>query len=92
VTRNTPWAPPLVELPGGQVGHLLEWRQHESDGEWHAWVSWIQTTGEPPRHRHKVVSVQAKSLAPLEAPEAYRDVPRTMHCMDGQIRPWTRKG
>jgi hypothetical protein len=45
-------------------------------------------TGDPPRHTHKVVQVQAESLAPLEAPEAYRDVPRTIHGNDGRIRPW----
>ncbi len=72
------------------VGHLLEWRQHELDGQWRAWVSWVQTTGDPPRHRHrhKVVEVRAASLAPLEAPEAYRDVPRRMLGNDGKIRPW----
>ena len=68
--QHAPWAPPLVEMSGGQVGHLLEWRQHERDGSWHAWVSWVLTTGDPPRHQHKVVSVQAESLAPLEEPDA----------------------
>jgi hypothetical protein len=87
-SADTPWALPLVEMSGGQVGHLLEWRQHERDGSWHAWVSWVQTTGDPPRHRHKVVSVQAASLAPLEAPESYRDVPRRVLGNDGKIRRW----
>lgn len=88
--RDAPWAPPLVEMStDGIVGHLLEWRLHERDGQWRAWVSWVQTTGDPPRHRHKVVEVQAASLAPLEAPEAYRDVPRRIFGKDGQVRPWS---
>ena len=29
---HAPWAPPLVEMSGGQVGHLLAWDQHERDG------------------------------------------------------------
>ncbi len=86
--RNAPWAPPLVEMSGGQVGHLLAWDQHERDGGWHAWVSWVLTTGDPPRSRHKVVSVQAGSLAPLEEPDAYRNVPRRVLGNDGKIRPW----
>jgi hypothetical protein len=87
--QHAPWSPPLVEMSGGQVGHLLEWRQHERDGSWHAWVSWVLTTSDPPRHQHKVVSVQAGSLAPLEAPDAYRDVPRRVLGNDGKIRPWS---
>jgi hypothetical protein len=89
---SEPWSPPLVEMSGGMVGHLLEWRLHERNGEWHGWVSWIQTTGDPSRHRHKVVEVRAESLAPLEAPEAYADVPRRVFGNDGQIRPWSRSG
>jgi hypothetical protein len=69
-------------MSGGQVGHLLEWRQHERNGSWHAWVSWVQTTGDPPRHRHKVVEVWAAGLAPLEEPGAYRDVPRRVLSRD----------
>ncbi len=69
--------------------HLLEWRLHERGGEWRAWVSWIQTTGDPPRHRHKVVEVGAGSLAPTEAPEAYADVPRRVLGNDAKIRQWT---
>ncbi|HLQ56336.1 MAG TPA: hypothetical protein VK162_18960 [Streptosporangiaceae bacterium] len=76
-------------MSGGEAGHLLEWRQHERDGSWHTWVSWVQTTGDPPRHRHKIVEVQAESLVPLEAPEAYPDVPRRVFGSDGQIRPWS---
>jgi hypothetical protein len=84
-----PWCPPLVELSTGGIGHLLEWRQHERDGQWHAWVSWIQTTGTPPRHRHKVVEVQAGSVAPIETPECYAGVPRTVFGNDGKVRPWS---
>ena len=29
---KTPWAPPLVELASGTVGHLLVWERHERDG------------------------------------------------------------
>jgi len=90
--RNAPWAPPLVEMSGGQVGHLLAWDQHERDGGWHAWVSWVLTTGDPPRSRHKVVSVQAGSLAPLEEPDAYRNVPRRVLGNDGRIRLWVPPG
>lgn len=85
---NKPWAPPLVEM-SGNIGHLLQWRLHERNGEWHAWVSWIQTTGDPPRHRHKVVEVRADAVSPLEAPEAYAGVPRTIFGTDGKVRPWT---
>jgi hypothetical protein len=73
----------------GSIGHLLEWRLHERNGEWHAWVSWIQTTGSPPQHRHKVVEVQAGSVSPLEAPEAYAEVPRRIFANDGTVRRWS---
>src|SRR5271165_7552289 len=46
-------------MTGGGIGHLLCWEQHERDGTWHAWVSWVQSTGDPVRHRHHVVSVRA---------------------------------
>ena len=39
------------------------------------------------RHVHKVVGVQAKSLAPIEPPDAYTDVPRRVVGNDGVIRP-----
>jgi hypothetical protein len=29
---EAPWAPPLVEMTGGIVGHLLAWERHERDG------------------------------------------------------------
>ena len=57
---------------------------HERDGSWWAWVSWVQESGG--RHHHKVVQVRADSLRPLEAPEAYRAVPRQLRGLDGQIR------
>lgn len=80
-----PWSPPLVEMTGGTIGHLLCWEQQERDGSWWAWVSWVQTSGD--RHLHKVVSVRAASLAPIEAPDAYTDVPRRILGHDGAIRP-----
>ena len=82
--RHTPWAPQLVEMATGMVGHLLAWERHERDGSWWAWVSWVQESGG--RHHHKVVQVRADSLRPLEAPEAYRAVPRQLRGLDGQIR------
>jgi len=83
---RVPRSPPLVEMSGGQAGHLLEWRQYERDGSWWAWVSWIQETDG--RRVHKVVEVRAASLSPLETPEAYATVPRSVRCNDGRIRPW----
>jgi len=68
------------------VAHLLCWEQHERDGSWHAWLSWVQSVGVPVRHQHKVVSVQAQAVRPLEAPDAYRDVPRRVRGNDGCIR------
>ncbi len=79
-----PWAPPLVELSIGVVGHLLVWEKVEADGSWWAWVSWVQESGG--RHVHKVVQVPASGLRPLEAPEAYQQVPRRVRGLDGQIR------
>jgi hypothetical protein len=52
----------------------------------------VQTTGDPPQHRHKVVEVRAQSLAPLEMPEAYREVPQRVLSSDGKVRPWTPPG
>jgi len=31
---RAPWAPPLVEMSGGVVGHLLAWEKIEGDGSW----------------------------------------------------------
>jgi hypothetical protein len=79
----------VVELTGGVIGHLLCWERHERDGTWYAWVSWVQSTGEPVRHRRHVVSVRAVGVRPLENPEAYKNVPRRTLGRDGHIRPWT---
>ena len=81
---RAPWAPPLVEMSIGVVGHLLAWERQEVDGSWWAWVSWVQESGG--RHHHKVVHVRAASLRPLEEPAAYEAVPRRVRCLDGQIR------
>ena len=84
-----PWSPPIVGLAGDGAAHLLCWEQHERDGSWYAWVSWIQSTGNPVRHRHHVVSVRADAVRRLENPDAYARVPRRMLGSDGQVRPWT---
>src|ERR1700757_2237898 len=64
--RHTPWAPPLVEMATGMVGHLLAWERHERDGSWWAWVSCVHEAGSRPVH--KLVCVPAESLTPTEAP------------------------
>jgi hypothetical protein len=79
-----PWAPPLVELSVGVTGHLLCWEKVEADGSWWAWVSWVHESGG--RVHHKVVQVRADTLRPLEPPGAYKDVPRRVRGLDGQIR------
>lgn len=84
-----PWSPPIVELAGDGAAYLLCWELHERDGSWYAWVSWIQSTGDPVRYRHRVVSVRAGAVRPLENPGAYARVPRRVLGRDGQIRPWT---
>jgi hypothetical protein len=38
------------------------------------------------RHVHKVVQVSAAGLRPLEAPEAYQQVPRRVLGLDGRTR------
>lgn len=86
-SKDAPWCPPIVQMSGGTVGHLLAWEMHQRDGSWHAWVSWIQQAGD--RHVHKVVEVRAGSLQPLESPEAYSGVPRRVRGNDGLIRPWS---
>jgi hypothetical protein len=82
--NQAPWAPPLVQMSGGTIGHLLAWQRHEDDPTWWAWVSWIHHTGG--RHHHKVVQVLANSLRPLEPPDAYHAVPRRILGHDGHIR------
>ena len=49
----------------------------------------IQSTGDPVRHRHHVVSVRAGAVRPLENPGAYARVPRRVLGRDGRILPWT---
>jgi hypothetical protein len=85
---HRPWSPPIVQLAGDGVAHLPGWEKHEWDGSWYAWVSWVQSTGDPVRHRHHVVSVRAETVRRLENPEAYARVPRRILGTDGQIQPW----
>ena len=66
---RTPPSPPIVEMTGGGIGHLLCWERHERDGTWYAWVSWVQSTGDPVRHRTGGVSQSGDSLVgPLRFP------------------------
>jgi hypothetical protein len=83
--KDPPWSPPLVRVGDETVAYLLYWEQHEWDGSWHAWVTWIRTGTRGPR-RH-VVSVRAASVRPLELPGAYQHVPRRVRRNDGTIRP-----
>ena len=86
---DEPPCPPLVLLTGGgedTPAFLLCWELREGARQWLAWVAWIRESGgRPVRH---VVSVEARRVQPLEAPEAYRNVPRRIRGMDGVIRPW----
>jgi hypothetical protein len=88
VLGKAPWSPPLVEIGDDIVAHLLCWEQHERDGSWYAWLSWVQSVGVPVRHNHKVVAVQARAVRPLESPDAYQAVPRRALGKDGRIRLW----
>jgi hypothetical protein len=85
--KDAPWAPPIVAMPSGAVGHLLAWELIEVDGTWRAWVSWVQHPGARPVH--KIVNVLASALRPLEPPESYELVPRRVRERDGLIRPWS---
>jgi hypothetical protein len=87
VPSDVPYAPPIVALSDTTIGHLLAWELMEIDGTWRAWVSWIQQSGGRPLH--KVVSVRASGLRPLEEPESYERVPRWVRGRDGVIRPWS---
>ena len=89
---HRPWSPPIVQLADDGIGHLLCWEKNERDGSWYAWVSWVQSTGDPVRHRHHVVSVRAEAVQRLENPDAYARVPRRVLGTDGQIRPWSPAG
>jgi hypothetical protein len=85
--RNEPLSPPLVQVGDDAVAYLLAWEQHEQDGSWWAWVTWIrERSGRP--HRH-VTTVRAARLRPVEVPSAYEGVPRRVLGLDGQIRPWS---
>ena len=75
-------------MTGGAIGHPPCWERHERDGSWYAWVSWVQSTGDPVRHRHHVASWGADGVQRLESPEAYKNVPRRTLGRDGRIRPW----
>jgi hypothetical protein len=87
VPKDEPWAPPIVRLGDTAVAHLLCWELIEVDGSWWAWVSWVQTSGGRPVH--KVVSVRAAGLVPLDDPALYEKVPRRVRGRDGVIRPWS---
>jgi hypothetical protein len=80
----------LVEMSGGQVGHLLEWRRATDHGT--PGLAGCRRPAIRPRHRHKVVEVRAASLVPLEEPGAYQDVLRRVFGNDGRIRPWAPLG
>jgi hypothetical protein len=59
----------------------------EVDGTWWAWVSWVHSSGGGPVH--KVVSVRAAGLEPLDDPARCEKVPRRVRGRDGVIRPWS---
>src|SRR6267378_3806732 len=83
---HRPWSPPIVQLAGDGIGHLLCWEKHERDGSWYAWVSWIQSTGDPVRHRHHVVSGRAEAARP------WRTRTRTPEYHGGCSAPTGRSG
>jgi hypothetical protein len=87
VPQDALWAPPIVAMTSGAIGHLLAWELLEVTGTWQAWVSWVQQTGSRPVH--KVVAVRASGLQPLEEPERYAEVPRRVRGRDGVIRAWS---
>jgi hypothetical protein len=76
-------------MNGGKIGHLICWEQHERDGSSHAWVSRVNSVGDPVRHVHYVASVSPSTIRPIEHPGAYAGVPprRTLG-RDGRLRPW----
>jgi len=84
--RDRPPCPPIVKLSSGRAGHLLAWEQHEADGSWWAWVSWVQETSRG--YRHLIAEVRADGVEPAEPLDVYRAVPRRVLGRDGQIRPW----
>jgi hypothetical protein len=91
VTKDAPWCPPIVELnEEGTIAHLLCWELIEADGNWWAWVSYVQQSSARPKHL--VVQVRAAHLKPLEQPDAYAHVERRVRGHDGVIRPYAAKG
>lgn len=74
MAKDPPYAPPIVALTDTTVGHLPAWELPETDCSWWAWVSWVQFAGGRPLH--KVLTVRAGGLRPLEPPESYEKVPR----------------
>jgi hypothetical protein len=74
-------------MADGTVGHLLAWELTEVDGSWGAWVSWVQHT--KGRAVHKIVTVRATQIEPLEESESYSRVPRCVRGRDGVVRPWS---
>ncbi len=85
--RDAPYAPPIVAFGDAIIGHLLAWELIEVDGSWWAWVSWVQQSGGQPIH--KIVTIRATGLQPLEGPESYSRVPRRVRGRDGVVRPWS---
>jgi hypothetical protein len=84
--RHEPGSPPIVRVDEETVAYLLCWDQHDRDGSWWAWVTWIrEASGRPRRH---VANVRAEQLAPLKVPEAYQQVPRRVFGADGKMRYW----
>jgi hypothetical protein len=83
---DEPWSPPIVQVGDETVAYLLCWEQHERDGSWHGWVTWIRSVNDRPR-RH-IVCVRAGAIRPLEPPDAYLQVPRRVLDNDGIIRDW----
>lgn len=86
--KDEPLTPPLVILDRAEpiTAFLICWELQEYSGEWWAWVAWIrERRGESFKH---LVSVPAAGLRQVEPAEAYRQVPRRVHCRDGVIRPW----
>jgi hypothetical protein len=83
------YCPPMVYLTGSDdAGLLLAWIRHAVDGSWTALIVWIRRTSDG--HERKFVEVSGAAIRPLEAPAAYREVPRLLLDVDGTVRPWER--
>ena len=86
--RDEPDCPPIVMCGLTEPHPAFQLCWELAAGEWWAWVAWIrERRGQPYRH---VVSVHGESVRPIEAPEAYRSVPRRVRGLDGVVRPWSR--